>query len=357
MTLARWPRRELKRKAVLWNARHLRSTLSNRWRLRNAPRPPTELFHPSWGEAFPQGVPPGATPKPESACAEIDMTDPNADERLAYGWFPMETINGRSYRWAGVQAVALIRLHTTVQKLRLEYAHVPHDTGGVSVSLRQLGSNEPLIPVWRTHLFWQYIERCVENHPLSLPAGDYEVMFSAREAWSNPPFEARPLAFALASMAFEESFETGSALLEMGSPAIESQLVRGWFEAEEGPEGAFRWASAHASAVVHLQDDATSLRIGYCLPPAPTRGVKVTIQTLHDSRPVWTTFIAWTDGAWHHDRFPLRLPASDYLVSFDAETTWSNPEGGDPAFVPENRSLALALSSMSFDPALGEVAA
>jgi GT2 family glycosyltransferase len=347
---ASWPRREVKRKAIRWNAQHLGSTLLNRWRLRGAPRPRAELFDPSWGEAFPQGVPPWAAPNPESACAEIDMADPNAHKRLSYGWFPMETINGRSYRWAGVQAAAMIHLPTATKKLRLEYAQVPYDTGGVTVSMRQLGSDEPLTPVWSTHLHWQYIERCVENHPLALPASDYEIVFSTREAWSDPPSETRPLGFALASVAFEESFEIGCATLDIASPATETQLVRGWFETEGSPDRVYRWASAHASAVVRLHEDASRLRLRYCLPPASIDGVKVMVQALNDRRRVWSTRIAWGDGAWHDDDFPLHLAAGDYLVSFDAETTWSNPEGRDRRFAPENRSLGFALSLLSFEP-------
>jgi GT2 family glycosyltransferase len=346
---ARWPRRELKRKAMWWNALHLGSTLLSRWRLRGASPLPPELLDPSWGEAFPPGVPPLATPRPDRASDKVDMADPSAENCLSYGWFPMEMISGRSYRWAGVQAAALVSLTTAAKKLRLEYAQVPYDRGGLDVTIRQLGSPDPLLSVWSIHLPWQYIERSVENHPLSLAAGDYEVIFSTREPWSDPPSETRPLGFALASMSFDESFEIGSATLDMASPAIEKQLVRGWFEAEAGPERVYRWASAHASAVVHIQDDASYLRLRYCLPPAPTGGVRVTVRPLDDRQPAWFRRIAWDDGAWHDDSFPLQLTPGDYLVSFDAETTWSNRDSLDRRFGPENRSLGFALSWLSFD--------
>ena len=69
-----------------------------------------------------------------------------AREQLIYGWFPAEQVDGRSYRWAGVQAAALIALEAPVRRLRLDYAHVPADIGGVDVCIRRLGSAEPLTP-------------------------------------------------------------------------------------------------------------------------------------------------------------------------------------------------------------------
>ena len=128
---ARWPRRALKLKAMEWNARHLPSVLASRWRLRGAPRVPDRLVHPSWGEGFPSGVPPLRTPCPETATNAIDMADPRSDGQLIYGWFAVESINGHSYRWAGIQAAALIRLEMPARRLRLHYGHVPIDIGGV----------------------------------------------------------------------------------------------------------------------------------------------------------------------------------------------------------------------------------
>jgi hypothetical protein len=42
------------------------------------------------------------------------------------------------------------------------------------------------------------------------------------------------------------------------------------------------------------------------------------------------------------------LTAGDYLVSFNTDETWCNPEGRDPALWGENRSLGFALSELSF---------
>ena len=182
-----------------------------------------------------------------------------ARDSLPYGWFPAEKADGRSYRWAGVQAAALVRLDAPARRLRLDYAQVPADTGGVEVCIRQLGSFDPLTPVWATHLSWQYIERSVENHPLVLAAGDYEVVFSARDGWSDPPRETRSLGLALSGMSFEESFEIGTGGLDMASPDVDEQLVSGWFEAEQSAARTYRWATGHAAALVRLPEGAAAL--------------------------------------------------------------------------------------------------
>jgi len=345
------PRRALKLKAMAWNARHLPSALASRRRLHRAPRVPDRLVDPSWGDGFPAGIPPRLTPRPESAGNSIDMADVSTEGQLVYGWFPVERVDGRSYRWAGAQAAALIRVETPVRRLRLDYAHVPVDVGGVDVQIRRLGASDPLIPVWATCLSWQYVERSIENHPLSLAPGDYEVVFNARKAWSRPPLEARSLGFALASMSLDESYEIAYGGLDMVSPAIEEQLVSGWFEAEQSADRGYRWASGHAAAVVRLRDGASSTRLTYRLPPASIGSLKVIVFPLDERRPVWSTSIAWLDAAWHDESFPLRLPAGDYLVSFDTEAPWSNPGGRDPELWAEKRSLGFALASLSFDEA------
>ena len=360
-TLARWvahearaargappSRRVLKLKAMAWNARHLPSVLASRWRLRRAPRVPDRLVDPSWGDGFPAGVPPRLTPRPESVGNGIDMADAGGDGQLTYGWFPAERVDGRSYRWAGEQAAALITLEAPAKRLRLDYAHVPVDIGGVEVGIRRLGSSEPLTPVWTTRLRWQYIARSVENHPLALPAGDYEVVFSVREGWSDPPLETRALGFALAGMSFDESYEIVSGGLDMASPAVEVQLVSGWFEAEQSAGRSYRWATGHAAAVVRLAESASSARLSYCLPPGPIGSLNVAVCRLDERRAVWSTRIAQHDAEWHEDSFPLQLPAGDYLVSFDADAAWSNPERQDPSLWAENRSLGFALSFLSF---------
>jgi GT2 family glycosyltransferase len=342
------PRRAVKLKAIVWNVRHLPGTLVSRRRLRRAPRAPDRLIDPSWGDGFPAGLPPVLTPRPELAGSTIDMADPTSKGQLIHGWFPPEHVNGRSYRWAGVHAAALMRLDAPAKRLRLDYAHVPVDIGGVDLRIRHLGSPDPLEPVWSTQLAWQYIARSVENHPLELAAGDYEVVFRAREGWSEPPHGSRSLALALATMSLEPSFDIPSGGgLDMASPDVEDQLVSGWLEPEHSVDRSYRWAGARAAAVVHVADTARSARLVYRLPPIPS-DLTVAIRALDQPMPVWTVRIAWRDAEWHADSFPVQLASGDYLVSFDAEAPWSNPDQADQTLWAENRSLGVALSSLSF---------
>jgi GT2 family glycosyltransferase len=345
---ASWPRRALKLKAMVWNARHLPSVLASRRRLRRAPRVPDRLIDQSWGDGFPTGVPERLTPRPERAGSGIDMADADSEGQLLYGWFPAERIDGRSRRWAGVRAAVLIALQAPARRLHLDYAHVPADTGGVELSIRRVGASESLGAVWSTRLRWQYIARSVENHPLALPAGDYEVVFSTREGWTDPPHETRALGFALASMSFEESYEIASGGLDMAAPAVEEQLVSGWFEAEQSAGRSYRWAAAHAEAIVRLAEGASSVSLSWRFPPGPTRGVNISVRPVDSREAEWSTRIAWRAGEWHEQTLALALPARDYVVAFDAEATWSNPDRREPDLPPENRSLGFALSLLSF---------
>jgi GT2 family glycosyltransferase len=342
------PERAQKLKAILWNVFQLPSVLATRRRLRGAARVPGRLIDPSWGDGFPAGLPPLSLPRPEEAYNRIDIAEPGSGTQLPYGWFPAEHLDGRSYRWAGVQAAALICLKLPAERLRLDYAHVPADIGGVDLRIRRIGSADPLASVWATRLGWQYIARSVENHPLALPAGDYEVVFSVREGWLEPPLEIRSLGFALASMSFEQSYEIVSGGLDMASPSVEEQLVTGWFEAEEGPAGSYRWAGRHAAAVVRLSESARNARLVYCLPPASVGGLNVSVAPLSAESPAWSTRIAWRDADWHEEPVSLQLAPGDYLVSFDADETWSNPAGRNPLLWGESRSLGFALSILSF---------
>lgn len=342
------PTRARKLRALAWNALHLPSAISSRRRLRGFVGTPDRLIDQSWGDGFPAGVPPLSMPHPQDAGKRVDMADTRSERQLSYGWFPTEQVDGRSYRWAGVQAAALVSLQAPAKRLRLDYAHVPVDIGGVDVCIRRLDSSDPLTPTWSARLAWQYIARSVENHPIALPAGDYEVIFGVQDGWLEPPLNTRSLSLALASMSFEESFELANGGLDMASEAVEEQLVSGWFEAEGSAERGYRWAGGHAAAVVHLADRASGARLSYCLPPASIGGLRLTICALEGGEPVWSTRIPWADADWHEQDFAMELAAGDYLMSFDADATWSNPEGRDPKLWPENRSLGFALSSLSF---------
>ncbi len=346
---APWPRRALKLRAMVWNARHVPSVLSSRRRLHRAPRVPDRLIDPSWGDGFPAGVPPRLTPRPENVGNSIDMADAASEDQLTYGWFPAEHVDGRSYRWAGEQAAALVTLPAPAKRLRLDYAHVPVDIGGVDVHIRRLDSSDPLTPVWSTRLLWQYIARSIENHPLALAAGDYEVVFSVSQGWTDPPNETRSLGFALASMSIHESYEIASRGLDMAAPAVEEQLICGWFEAEQSAGRSYRWAAAHAEVIVRVAEGASSASLSYRFAPGPTGGLNISVRPVDSGEAEWSARIAWRAGEWHEETLPLRLAAGDYVVAFDTEATWSNPGRRDRDLPPENRSLGFALSSLSFD--------
>jgi GT2 family glycosyltransferase len=340
--------RAVKLRAIAWNARRLGSVVASRWGLRRAPRAPDHLISPSWGDGFPAGLPPILKPRSEFAVNRIAMTDPASNEQLVYGWFPVEHAEGRSYRWAGVRAAALMRLEAPVQRFRLEYAHVPVDTGGVAVGIRRLGSPDRLSPVWSTHLSWQYVARSVENHPVALPPGEYELVFSAGTGWSEPPLETRSLALALASASFDAWFAIDAGGLDMASYMVENQLVNGWFEPEESLGRLYRWGAERAALVVQLTESVRRARITYRLPPIDS-GVKLTISSLDAAQEVSSTRIEWRDADWHEDSFPVQLAPGKYMIRFEAEIPWSNPGQTDPSLWAENRSLGFALSSLSFD--------
>jgi GT2 family glycosyltransferase len=344
---APWPIRGQKLRSWAWNARHLPSALANRWRLRRARRAPDRLIDDCWGDGFPAGVPLRLRPKPDRAQASIEMADPRVEHRLLHGWFPAERAGERSYRWAGTHAAALIRLDQPVVRLRIDYAHVPADTGGIDVCVRRLGSSDPLTPVWRTRLLWQYIARSVENHPLMLGPGAYEVLFVAAQGWSDPPRETRKLAFALSSVAFAESFEIAPGGLNMASPEVEEQLISGWFEAEQSSGRNYRWATGHAALLVRLTERTTSARIRYRFPPGPTGGVRLSVRDIASGRAIWSSRIPWREGEWHEESLSLPLSSGEYVIEFEAEATWSNRGQRNASLPPENRSLGFALASLS----------
>jgi GT2 family glycosyltransferase len=341
-------RRTLKLRAAAWNVRHLPSVLADRRRLRGAPRVADALLDGSWGDGFPAGISSRLTPRPESASHRIDMADPDSEGQLLYGWFPVERSDGRSHRWASEYAAGLVSLDKPARRLRLDYTHVPVDTGGVDLHVRRIGSADPLASVWSVPLAWRYTARSVENHPLELAPGDYEVLFSARTGWLEPPLKIRSLGMALSSMSFEDSFEIPSGGLDMASPSAEEQLVSGWYEPEGGPERSYRWAGGQAAVVVRLAEEASDVGVSYCLPPGSNSAVDISVRPIDSQQAVWSVRIAGLGGDWREESFTAALEPGDYVVAFEAEATWTNPGQQDPALPPENRALGFALSSLSF---------
>jgi GT2 family glycosyltransferase len=342
------PVRVQKLRSIAWNVRHLPSALASRRRLRDAPSVPDELLDASWGDGFPVGMPLRLTPAPQHAGARIDMSEPRAADQLLHGWFPAERVGERSYRWAATSAAALVRLDAPARRLRLDYAHVPVDIGGVDVSIRRVDPTEPLAVAWKTRLDWQYVARSIENHPLALAPGDYEVRFAADRGWCDPPHDTRSLSFALSSLSFMESFALVAGGLDMAGAGVEGQLVNGWYEAEDGPLGRYRWASGRAAAVVRVAEPVRAARLSYRLAPASIGSLHVALTPLDEPGEIWSSRLPWRDDQWHEDTLAAELAPGDYLLSLDTETTWSNPEGLDPMLGPENRSLGVALSLLSF---------
>jgi GT2 family glycosyltransferase len=346
------PDHELKLNAVAWNVRHLPSTLTSRIQLRGSQRPPGRLLDPSWGEAFPRNARLVTKPHPETAANVVDLASPESEDQLLYGWFPAENAAGRAHRWAGGQAALLVRLEQPAQRLRLEYSHVPGDVGGIDVCVRRSGSSDPLTPVWGTHLRWRYLDRVVENHPIALAPGLYDVVFRALKVWSNPPRESRTLGFALSRISFDEEFELVPGELDMASPVIEGQLVSGWYDPEyEGVRG-YRWGGTRAAVMVRVTEDTTGVRLNYRPPPNGQGVVTMSLYSAHSPGYQLSSFeLASDESSWRDLIVPVRLTAGDYMVKFDSEFAWTNPGQRDPRFPPENRSLAFGLSSLAFSPA------
>jgi GT2 family glycosyltransferase len=362
-TLARWvvsealattrawsPQRELKLQAMRWNVRHLPRTLLSRWRLRRSPRPPDRLIAP-WGDRVTDWKPSVGNPQPESASNSIDMSDPDVDGQLPYGWFDVEHDGQRSYRWAGARASVLFRLDAPAARLRFSYCVVSPDVGTIELNIRQVDSPDPVNPVWTIPLPWRGYDWWVERHPISLAPGVYEVVFSAENTWSNPPLEPRPIALALANMSFDDSWEMVAAGVDFSNGPADEQLLSGWFRPELIDRRAARWATGRAAAIVRVPDSTTSLSLSYRLPPGPIGGLKISVRRPVSWRVVWSMRLANQATKWRDESFPVRLQPGDYAVSFDAERTWTNPGGQDPAFVADDRCLGFALSSLRFHSA------
>ncbi len=334
--------------AIAWNLRHLPSALVSRRRERRSRDVPEILIDSSWGDGFPAGIPPRSTPAPERAGACVEMDDPRSADQLLHGWFPVERAGERSYRWAAPHAAVLIALEAPALCLQLDYAHAPEDIGDVDLKIRRVDTEQPLAAVWATCLRWQFLARSIENHPLELPVGEYEVVFTVAKGWLEPPLRTRSLALALASIHFRHELELPPGGLEMSAPGAEDQLVRGWFEPEQGPGGSYRWSSKHAAALVRLKSDVAGARLRYRMTPGLNGPVTVSVTRLGSSQPATSWQIAWQEGDWREDTFAARLAPGDYVVDFDVDQTWSNPEQRDPELPPENRTLGIALASLSF---------
>lgn len=345
---AQRPARLRKLRSYAWNLVHLPSIATSRWRLRRAVRAPERLLDPSWGDAFPVGVPLRLVPVPDYAAPSIAMGERRSREQLVSGWFPLEATAGGTRRWAGPHAVALVRVEREARKLRLEYAQPPVDIGGVEIRLRKLGVSDPGEISWSTHLPWSYTERAVENHPLVLAAGDYEVCFDAARGWSDPPRETRSIAFALSELVLSESYLLpGDDGLRMEDASAERQLVRGWYEREHSSGQFFRWGAKRAEVVVRAGERARGMRIVYRAPPGDTGRLGLAVLPFERGASLYDGTLP-PAGDWREEFIAVDLAPGDYVVSFEVERTWSNPLGDEAGAPAEARALGFALSSLRF---------
>jgi GT2 family glycosyltransferase len=342
-------RRLVKLRAMVWNARHLPSVLGERVRMRGSPVLPDRLIAPSWGEGFPAGVASRMRPRPEGAASRLDMRDPDNAMQLIYGWFPVEHVAGRSYRWTGARAAAMVTLEAPAKRLQIDYAHVPADVRGVELSIRQTNSPGPPATVWSTRLHWQYIERSVENHPVALAAGSYEILLDAGSGWAEPPPATRTLGLALTRMSFEEAYEIRAGALDMSTSAADGHLVRGWFEAEQSADRGYRWAMRQAAVMMRVARPASEARLTYRFPPGERLGtLDICVCSADSEEAACALRILGHDADWHEDRLAVQLAPGDYLVTFKTDSVWSNPGGRDSHLPPENRSFGFALSALAF---------
>jgi GT2 family glycosyltransferase len=345
--------RARKLRSLGWNVRHLPSVVAYRRAHTDSPQLPDGLIDDSRGDAFPVGVPPRAHPRPELAGERLEMAAPEAEGVLPYGWFPLERRDGRSYRWATTRAAVLVRLERPAKVVRIDFRHVPVDIGGVEVELRSPSSPDPATAAWSVTLRWQFIERSVENHPLELPPGDYELLLSAAPGWSDPPAEMRALALALESVVFKEQTEVPAGGLDMDHPGLEEQLVSGWFEAEHGEGRSYRWAGANARALVRLEWRARAARIIWREAPGGGAGVRLAVQARDGHETLFSASLepGEDEDGWREQSLELELAPGEYQVWIQAGRTWSNAHGEHPDLWAEARTLGFALSALTFLPA------
>lgn len=332
-------------RAAAWNLRHLESILGARRRLRGAPRPPRELKDPSWGDGFPAAVPEVTKPDPERVGATFSIASDTHAAQLVHGWYPIERLGEERVRWAAASAALLLASDLPTRRLRLDYTPTAGPNGEVELYVRRVGSKgEPVT----MRLPWLYVSRAVENRPIDLPAGLFEVSLRARPGWREPPNGLRSLALAVREVRLVSDIELPPGGLHMADPPTLEQLAYGWYALERDASGRhFRWSAAEAAVIVRLDAPVASLRLRYLLPPEPTAGVKVRVGDPGGGATPAEFHLAWQPG-WREEQLPLEIPAGEHLITFAAETWVAPSERASGPGLPR-RELGVALSALVFD--------
>jgi GT2 family glycosyltransferase len=133
---------------------------------------------------------------PRRVAAGLDMAA-GVEDQLLYGWYSSEHAGGRSFRWAGAKAAALVRLVEPSGQVELVYRLPPQPIGPVSVELCEVGQTEG---AWSVDIPWEDGSWRRQTWPLSLPAADYEFRVTAGLGWSDPDVEHRGISLAVSSL-------------------------------------------------------------------------------------------------------------------------------------------------------------
>ena len=102
---------------------------------------------------------------------------------------------------------------------------------------------------------------------------------------------------------------------------------------------------------MRLTEEASSACLRYRFPPGPSGDVVVSVRPVDSQDALWSTRLAWQEGEWQQEKLTLQLSAGDYVVAFEAEGTWSNPDQQELQLPPENRALGFAVSKLTFGQA------
>lgn len=128
----------------------------------------------------------------------LDMDSMSVDRQLSFGWHGPERFQSLSYRWAGSQAGAFVRVQERAQAMRLVYRLPPSPVEPVQLRLRAVGAPRD---AWTAFVPWRGGAWHRVHWDLSLPPADYELRLDASRTWSRRR-DRRELSLALSSLSF-----------------------------------------------------------------------------------------------------------------------------------------------------------